>query len=364
MNCTICGKDPKPYTAYIASKPVCPTCAKSVYEDTPIERLELYTDIAHLRADYQAAGIKMSQMQADLEEAQRNYVRVQGELAAAREEVKQLRSGADHIADTRKKVNEMLTKDGVNTALEALKDLQRFAYDNGYHEHGYDPHEVASSALMNMGVTIDIIRRGESQRIINLSNRLEQANSELAKLQAEKNRTFAWGERQREEVKRLRSENEMMMREYGPELREVKSELTKLRALALPDISDRLASQDNRCTDHPMFCLQIKVRDIGYDANYADGNTVWIDMVGGEGEEVDPNTDGAEEFGYQDRWETVMVAFTEQGILDYMDLDGHNVKRRAYNGETRIYVESFRRCTEMIRIRLALLAAAGRGELV
>jgi hypothetical protein len=104
-----------------------------------------------------------------------------------------------------------------------------------------------------------------------------------------------------------------------------------------------------------MFCLQIKVRDVGYDPNYCI-DTVWIDMESGEYEEVAPKTEGAEEFGYKDRWETVMVAFTEEGLQDYMRQDGHNVKRRAHNGETRIYVESFWRCSEMIRIRNWLLS--------
>ena len=121
----------------------------------------------------------------------------------------------------------------------------------------------------------------------------------------------------------------------------------------LLDISERLRTQDNRCTAEPMFCLQIKMRDTGYDPNYA-SDIVWIDMQSGDYEEVAPETPGAKAFGYNDRWETVMVAFTEQGLLDYMDLDGHNVKQRAHNGETRIYVESFRRCNEMIRVRQAL----------
>ena len=123
----------------------------------------------------------------------------------------------------------------------------------------------------------------------------------------------------------------------------------------LNDIAERLRTQDNRCTMEPMFCLQIKVRDVGYDPQYADGETVWIDTNSGDYEEVAPETEGAEEFGFKDRWETVMVAFTEEGLNDYMRQDGHNVKQRAHNGETRIYVESFRRCEEMIRIRKALM---------
>jgi len=129
----------------------------------------------------------------------------------------------------------------------------------------------------------------------------------------------------------------------------------------MEDIAERLRTQDNRGTADPMFCLQIKVRDVGYDKNYTE-DTVWIDMLSGNYEEVPPESEGAEEFGYKDRWETVMVAFTEQGLLDYMKLDGHNVRRRAYKGETRIYVESFRRCEEMIRIRKHLLEAGAAAE--
>ena len=109
-----------------------------------------------------------------------------------------------------------------------------------------------------------------------------------------------------------------------------------------------------------MFCLQIKVRDVGYDPAYTE-DRVWINMVSGDYEEVAPDTDGAEEVGYKDRWETVMVAFTQKGLEDYMRQDGHNVRARAHNGETRIYVESFRRCDEMIRIRRSLMSACQEG---
>jgi len=126
------------------------------------------------------------------------------------------------------------------------------------------------------------------------------------------------------------------------------------RADDLSDIGERLRTQDNRYTKWPMFCLQIKVRDCGYHSDYAQGK-VWFDE---EGMEVAPKTKGAQKAGYRDRWETVMVAFTEQGLKDYMRQDGHNVKALAHNGETRIYVESFRRCEEMIRIRRFLMQNA------
>lgn len=129
-----------------------------------------------------------------------------------------------------------------------------------------------------------------------------------------------------------------------------KHEINQLR-----NIAEKLKTQDNRCTCNPMFCLQIKVRDRGYDPEYSE-DTIWIDMESGDYQEVEPNTEGAEEVGYKDRWETVMVAFTEQGLLGYMEKDGHNIVRRAYNGEVRLFVESFSRCAEMILIRKLLMS--------
>ena len=110
-------------------------------------------------------------------------------------------------------------------------------------------------------------------------------------------------------------------------------------------ISERLKTQDNRITQNPMFCVQEKRRIVGMDASYSE-NTVWIDTQSGDGEEVPPETPGAEEFGVFEYWETVMVAFTEAGCEQYLALNGHNHK-----GETRIYVESFNRCPEMIAVR-------------
>jgi hypothetical protein len=117
----------------------------------------------------------------------------------------------------------------------------------------------------------------------------------------------------------------------------------------LMDIARRLRDQDNRCTHEPMFCVQQKRREVGFDPAYS-SETVWINMQSGDYEEVPPETPDAQEFGYKDYWETVMVCFTLSGCQDYLKANGHNLK------ETRIYVESFSRCDEMIRIRHALLA--------
>lgn len=119
-------------------------------------------------------------------------------------------------------------------------------------------------------------------------------------------------------------------------------------------IGARIIDQDNRCTCSPMYCVQRLVRDVGYDPAYTH-ETAWIDVASGDYEEVPPGTEGAEEFGYKDRWETVMVAFTEAGCEEYLAQDGHNVRRRAHNGQVRIHVESFQRCDEMTAIRKALI---------
>jgi hypothetical protein len=109
-----------------------------------------------------------------------------------------------------------------------------------------------------------------------------------------------------------------------------------------------------------MFCLQIKVRDWGYDTQYAEGRCWWNandyeTVFDDDANFKEPEGDDWQEFGYKDRWQTVMVAFTERGLKDYMSQDGHNVTRRAHNGETRIYVETFNRCEEMIRVRKAIM---------
>ncbi len=113
---------------------------------------------------------------------------------------------------------------------------------------------------------------------------------------------------------------------------------------SMAEIGERLRTQDNRITIDPMFCVQEEQREIGFDASYTD-DTVWIDMECGDFTEVPANTPGAQEFGYKDTWVTVMVAFTEAGCEEYLRLNGHN-----HRGKTRIYVESFRRCPEMMSI--------------
>jgi hypothetical protein len=120
----------------------------------------------------------------------------------------------------------------------------------------------------------------------------------------------------------------------------------------LQAVAARLATQDNRCTAEPMFCVQEKRREYGYDPRWTD-NTVWLL----DREEVESDTPEADETGYQDKWHTVMVAFTEGGCEEYLRVNGH------HHGETRIYVESFYRCAEMIAIRAWLMSLEAEAKI-
>jgi hypothetical protein len=116
-------------------------------------------------------------------------------------------------------------------------------------------------------------------------------------------------------------------------------------------IGELIRTQDNRITAEPMFCVQGRRRIYGMDTKWGD-STVWIDTEDGC-HEVEAPADGEEtdfiiETGYVDVWETLMVAFTEEGCKEYLKLNGHNYR---HYQEVRIYAESFRRCPEMIAIR-------------
>jgi hypothetical protein len=137
----------------------------------------------------------------------------------------------------------------------------------------------------------------------------------------------------------------------------------------LAEIGARLRTQDNRITQDPMFCVQILRADTGYDHGYTEEFCWWNaeectclydTPPDGWDEDGGDRQSGWEKFGYKTRWETVMVAFTEKGCEEYLELDGHNCRSRAHKGQVRIYAESFRRCPEMLAIRAALLNATGK----
>lgn len=128
--------------------------------------------------------------------------------------------------------------------------------------------------------------------------------------------------------------------------------------------------KNNHFTKDPMFCLQKLHRETGYDITYAD-NQCWWNAELSEVIYDDDTTERKEDlefkedndawegpYGYKDQWQTVMISLTQKGINDYMERDGHNVRRSAFRGQTRTYVESFHRCEEMINVRNSLISLA------
>ena len=116
--------------------------------------------------------------------------------------------------------------------------------------------------------------------------------------------------------------------------------------IELLKVRDSLKTQDNRCTDNPMFCVQEKVVVTGMDPAWTDEHK-YLDPD--DCSEVDSGFPGAVKTGYIEYWKTVMVAFTEEGCKEYIRQNGHNLN------EPRIYVESFNRCPEMISIRKTIM---------
>jgi len=136
----------------------------------------------------------------------------------------------------------------------------------------------------------------------------------------------------------------------------------------LSDIGELLRTQDNRCTDQPMFIVERKARDFGYDAEYGDG-FMWVNeddperMIdpendeeleglswGEDDEDGDDHPAGWYRCYYKDRWEFVTACFTEQGCKDYLKTNGHNL-----HGETSIYADGSFRNEEYQRVRRALM---------
>ena len=129
----------------------------------------------------------------------------------------------------------------------------------------------------------------------------------------------------------------------------------------LEEIGKLVINQDNRITDAPMFIVEKKVFDYGYDSQFCD-EYKWIDY-GEDHEEADEeetvrldnlentleDTGTWEKVYYKERWQFVTACFTEKGCKDYIRLDGHNL------GETRIYAEGSYRNNEFRDIRAALI---------
>lgn len=127
-------------------------------------------------------------------------------------------------------------------------------------------------------------------------------------------------------------------------------------------IGELIRTQDNRFTSHPLFVVEKKVVDAGYEDGYADFYQ-WVDFENdyyeADEEEAahldamlahDPESlpTGWAKIGCKIRWEFVTCCFTEQGCKDFLKVNGHNV------GESRIYVYSGWRNYEWQDVREAL----------
>lgn len=140
--------------------------------------------------------------------------------------------------------------------------------------------------------------------------------------------------------------------------------LTQVVREYLANLGHLLRTQDNRITAHPMFAVQQKVIDYGYDEEYGDVYE-WINPAEDfreadpvEHTELDRKDDNCEPIGswrklyYKERWEFVTACFTEKGCKDYIKANGYNLK------EPRIYVYSGYRNQEWIYLREAMQAQA------
>lgn len=131
----------------------------------------------------------------------------------------------------------------------------------------------------------------------------------------------------------------------------------------LQAIGKNIATQNNRCTDQPMFIVQQRRMITGIDTAYCE-DVGWYngDSFLTEGEEFDAlelcyNKDSIEpsewtRTGYIKIWQFVTACFTEQGCKDFLAINGHNLK------EPRIYAEGSYRNEEWRTVRNALLSAA------
>lgn len=131
------------------------------------------------------------------------------------------------------------------------------------------------------------------------------------------------------------------------------------------EIGIELVSQDNRATSDPIFCIQTLECDAGFPVGWSD-NKCWYDTCCSEWHyDSEPEFDDGEdhdleEYTYQTRWVTKMVAFTEEGCRRYIRANGHNLRAGSYLGRIRVFVETLYRCQEMIDIRKFLIKSYDR----
>jgi hypothetical protein len=130
-------------------------------------------------------------------------------------------------------------------------------------------------------------------------------------------------------------------------------------------IIERLHTQDNRITAHPLFAVRQKRVIYGLDEDYADQHR-WVDYDGeccaedaaryeAMRKNGEPLPHGARRLGLVEKWEFVTGCMTEQGCADYIACNGHNLN------QPEIYAYSGYRNAEFIALREWLMSLRPAG---
>lgn len=131
------------------------------------------------------------------------------------------------------------------------------------------------------------------------------------------------------EIARLTAERDDLRQQLDAVLCEV------VASNQLKVIGQLISTQDNRCTDQPMFVVFQKREIIGSD-EHSPSRIVWV----WDGEEVDDlrarrlellhqdgrSTRGYDRYAMQEVDEFVTCCFTEQGCKDHLRINGHNLR--------------------------------------
>lgn len=147
-------------------------------------------------------------------------------------------------------------------------------------------------------------------------------------------------------------------------------------------IGRRIAAQDNRATDQPMFVVFQK-REIVVDGDYDHDRIAWIGEEGREPDEetaakldamrndiesdhfmageieIDDEDEGREEWRYlalKEVDEFVTACFTEQGCKEFLAIHGHNLRQPF------IYAAGSFRNREYQQLRTLMLNLVNEGE--
>jgi len=117
----------------------------------------------------------------------------------------------------------------------------------------------------------------------------------------------------------------------------------------LAELRTELHTQDNACTEHPLFCVFQKQRIYGLDFDHAE-HFVWLTPDDGDGRrETDEDAPGAERVGYVDVDRFVTACLTQKAAKDFIERNSHRLRKPF------VYAESLHRNDEMIAIRNHLM---------